>query len=61
MLAVDETGGEVTECGGIGGRLVSGDSGGEAIDEGDCRGLPESSEGVDMVEIWDGLCVPGCV
>jgi hypothetical protein len=51
MLAVDETGGEVTECGGIGGRLVSGDSGGEAIDEGDCRGLPESSEGVDMVEI----------
>lgn len=29
------------------GRVEFGDSGGEAMDEGDCSGLLESSEGVD--------------
>ena len=61
MLEADETGGEVTECGGILGRLDSGDSGGEAIDEGDCSGLPESSEGADMVEMDWTLCARLCL
>lgn len=48
------------------GRVESGDSGGEAMDEGDCSGLLESSEGVDdaiageecaAMVLWARLCL----
>lgn len=46
-----------SEWGDMAGRSISGDSGGEAVDAGDCSGLLESWDGVDaMVEERGSMC-----
>lgn len=49
MLSEDGAADEDTDRGDIGGGAMSGDSGGEAADEGEGSGLLESSEGEDAM------------